>query len=384
MTMTDFRFLNQHVLEKSSEMKLTRRNLLRAGGGALAVAPALVLPRIAYGQDVQPVTPATPDVIDPANLTIEPTRRPLGRAIIGGLIVRELPTMESPEVRRLKLNDVIPITGQVSTVGPLKHNPIWYQTDGGWVHSANLQPADRALNTPLDALVSETMWGDVTVPVSPLHTQPDDTSPVRRNLFFGMVFRITSLESDGENRVWYRIADGNTGDIGFTRAINVRPLTENDFAPISPDVPLEKKRIDVDLKAQTATAYEDNKPVFTARVATGGRYRTPEGVKNFFTIPGEHRIFRKIAGQLMAGGTQGYDGYYLPGISWVSYFTGSGIAFHGTYWHNDYGAPRSHGCVNMLPEDSHWVFRWTMPVYPPTERQHLITKREEGSLVKVF
>lgn len=365
-------------------MKLTRRNLLRAGGAALAVAPALILPRIAYGQDGQPAAPTTPNAVDPANLTIEPTRRALGRAIIGGLIVRELPTTASTEVRRLKMNDVIPITGQVSTAGPSKHNPIWYQTDGGWVHSANVQPADRALNTPLDALAGETMWGDVTVPVTPLHAQPDEKLPVRRSLFFGMVFRITSLEKDAEGRVWYRLADGNTGDIGYTRAINVRPLTDQDFAPISPDVPLEQKRIDVDLKAQTATAYEGDKQVFTARVATGGRYRTPEGVKSFVTIPGEHRIFRKIAGQLMAGGTAGFDGYYLPGISWVSYFTGSGIAFHGTYWHNDYGAPRSHGCVNMLPEDSHWVFRWTMPVYPPSERQHLITKREEGSLVKVF
>jgi len=168
------------------------------------------------------------------------------------------------------------------------------------------------------------------------------------------------------------------------RAEHVRPLGKADFAPISPNVPLERKRIDVDLKQQIVTAYEDDKLVFTARVATGGRYRTPDGVRNFFTIPGEHRIFRKIAGQLMAGGTSGYDGYYLPGISWVPYFTSSGIAFHGTYWHNDYGAPRSHGCVNMLPEDSQWVFRWTMPAYPITERKHLITKRDEGSLVKVF
>ena len=39
--------------------------------------------------------------------------------------------------------------------------------------------------------------------------------------------------------------------------------------------------------------------------------------------------------------------YELPGVPWVSYFTGNGVAFHGTYWHDNFGSPTSHGCLNM-------------------------------------
>ena len=86
----------------------------------------------------------------------------------------------------------------------------------------------------------------------------------------------------------------------------------------------------------------------------------------------------------MIGGTAGDSSFYdLPGIGWISYFTGSGCAFHSTYWHNDYGKPRSHGCVNLLPEDAKWVYRWSMPVADYNERwTH--AQRNAGTLVKVF
>jgi lipoprotein-anchoring transpeptidase ErfK/SrfK len=57
-------------------------------------------------------------------------------------------------------------------------------------------------------------------------------------------------------------------------------------------------------------------------------------------------------------------GYDLPGVPWVSYITQEGISFHGTYWHNDYGVPRSHGCINMTPQSAKWLYRWTHPLVP--------------------
>jgi lipoprotein-anchoring transpeptidase ErfK/SrfK len=61
------------------------------------------------------------------------------------------------------------------------------------------------------------------------------------------------------------------------------------------------------------------------------------------------------------GAGRGFD---LPGVPWVTFFTSTGVSFHGTYWHNDYGTPRSHGCVNLLPEDAKFLYRWTNPVVP--------------------
>ena len=52
-------------------------------------------------------------------------------------------------------------------------------------------------------------------------------------------------------------------------------------------------------------------------------------------------------------------------MPWVSFFTGTGVGFHGTYWHNNYGSPRSHGCVNLTPEAAKFLYRWSQPVVPP-------------------
>jgi hypothetical protein len=45
-------------------------------------------------------------------------------------------------------------------------------------------------------------------------------------------------------------------------------------------------------------------------------------------------------------------------------FAEGGVAIHSTFWHNNYGVPVSHGCVNVTPEDAQWIFRWTTPYVP--------------------
>jgi lipoprotein-anchoring transpeptidase ErfK/SrfK len=65
----------------------------------------------------------------------------------------------------------------------------------------------------------------------------------------------------------------------------------------------------------------------------------------------------------MAGGTN-EAGWDLIGIGWTALFVGEGVALHSTFWHNNFGEPMSHGCVNLSPEDAKWIFRWTLPVVP--------------------
>lgn len=366
----------------NGDMKTTRRRFLKISSGLALVAPFIRI-RSVHAQTADPGAGEPPESRDPEP---QPIPYAFGRAFRKDLIIRERPTTKSPEVRKLRANEVIPLMGQVIGLGPTTYNPFWYRTSDGYVHSANVQPCNNVLNKPLSEVDEDGLWAEISVPFTELRAAADPQAGVRTLLYYGCVFRILRLAEGTDGKTWYVIADGNGGNagLGFVRAEHLRPLGPEDFAPISPHVPLEKKRIEVNLKTQTATAYEYDAPVFTARVATGGTYRTPEGVVDFFTIPGDHRIFRKIAGTRMAGGTPGYDYYNLPGVSWASFFTSSGIAFHGVYWHNDYGQPRSHGCVNMLPDQAHWVFRWTMPSYPHTERANLRTAREAGSLVRVF
>jgi hypothetical protein len=65
------------------------------------------------------------------------------------------------------------------------------------------------------------------------------------------------------------------------------------------------------------------------------------------------------------GLTSDVDAYELPGVPWTSFFGDSGVAFHGTFWHDNFGNPMSLGCVNMRNEDAKWLFRWCLPEYNP-------------------
>ncbi len=102
--------------------------------------------------------------------------------------------------------------------------------------------------------------------------------------------------------------------------------------------------IDIDLSAQTVTAYEGNTPVRYFVVSTG--------LPNTPTVTGQFRIYVRYDSQTMSG-----PGYYLPGVQWVQYFY-QGYALHGTYWHNNFGRPMSHGCVNMTNADALWMYEW--------------------------
>jgi lipoprotein-anchoring transpeptidase ErfK/SrfK len=102
------------------------------------------------------------------------------------------------------------------------------------------------------------------------------------------------------------------------------------------------KWIEVDLSTQTLTLYIDN-TVVAQFLISSGKAATP-------TVIGEGRIYAKYPVQTMTGTING-EYYYVPNIKWVSYFYG-GEAFHGTYWHSNFGHPMSHGCINMTEADA--------------------------------
>ena len=104
------------------------------------------------------------------------------------------------------------------------------------------------------------------------------------------------------------------------------------------------------------------KVVLETLVSTGPYLRTENGKRIFGTPAGDWSILRKRPTRHMAGDDAAPPNFFdLPGVPWVSYFHWWGVSIHGTYWHNDYGRPRSHGCVNMTPENAKWIFRWTLP-----------------------
>jgi lipoprotein-anchoring transpeptidase ErfK/SrfK len=352
--------------------KWTRRKLLKLGGGILATAPFIRAAIPAFAQ-----APA-PDIVA--------ARRPFGRVTAEGLNVRELPSIKARRLGGFKLNEIIAITGQAtSDESPTAYNKLWYQTDTGFVYSAYVQPAENSANKPV-AVDSRGFWGEITAPFADIYGSPSTDTPIAYRTYYGCVFKIISSATDTSQAIWYQISDEYSGNDFYVNAEHIRPIPREEFAPISTDVPDDEKRIVVDTRNQVLTAYEADKVVFTARVATGASFHMADGtVQDFSTPEGNHRIYMKLPSQHMVGGAAGdADHYDLPGIGWISYFVTRGIAFHGTYWHNDYGAPHSHGCVNMLPEDAKWVYMWTLPTGAYDDRHTSAQTAASGTLIQVL
>jgi lipoprotein-anchoring transpeptidase ErfK/SrfK len=131
----------------------------------------------------------------------------------------------------------------------------------------------------------------------------------------------------------------------------------------------EEKWIRVDLSEQMVVAYESDRPL-RAFIISSGLPRTP-------TVTGEFRIRTKVREQVMYG-----DNYYLPGVQWVQYFYRD-YSFHGTYWHNNFGNPMSHGCLNMTNADAKWLFDWAGPVWDNETIWFKSTEENPGTLVIV-
>jgi len=108
--------------------------------------------------------------------------------------------------------------------------------------------------------------------------------------------------------------------------------------------PTTGRWIYVSLGKQRLTAYEGNAPVYSTLVSTG--------TKAYPTVVGTFRVYTKIKSQRMTG-----PGYSLPNVPNVMYFIG-GYAIHGAYWHNNFGRPMSHGCVNLPLPAAAWMFNW--------------------------
>jgi len=92
------------------------------------------------------------------------------------------------------------------------------------------------------------------------------------------------------------------------------------------------------------------------------------GQKNYESPTSWFQPFGKRPTYHMTSRVDDVSVFDLPGISWDSYITDTGVAIHGTYWHKYYGHPHSHGCINMTSQDAKWITCWTLPTFPSTKR----------------
>ncbi len=284
----------------------------------------------------------------------------LGRIVGNDTAVYTRASNKGEAVSLLYQDQVFPIESVTRSDDGPEHNPIWYQLKGqGYVHSGRVQPVEVKVNTPVSTLPAAGALFEVTVPFTDSLWSPQKPRFIAYRLYFGTTFWVSSVLRDEHGAFWYKIHDDKFKVTHYASAIHLRQVKLADVTPINPQVPADLKRLEIHLISQTVIAFEDDVPVYMARAATGaqfsdGDYRTPTG---YFETA------RKRPSRHMASGDPAApNGYDLPGVPWVCYITTSGIAFHGTYWHNDFGRPRSHGCVNLSNEAARWVYRWTNPI----------------------
>lgn len=291
-----------------------------------------------------------------------------GRVTGDAIRVRAQPSLRGKKIGWRRKDEIIPLLEQiVSPDGPL-HNPRWYRIVGGYIHSAYIQIVQTQLNYPvLTNLPEKGQLAEVTVPYTramrPTHSQ--GWQKLYR-LYYRSMHWVTGIDQGPDGKTWYQLTDDLLGVKYYVRATHLRPVPAEEVSPLSPDVPADEKRIVVSLPDQTVTCYEGDQAVFHTEVSTGAGGPTDNGIPRI-TPSGRFRIAWKMPVRHMGDGelTNDIYAYELPGVPWCSFFVSTGVAFHGTYWHDNFGTPMSSGCVNMRPDEAKWLFRWTLPENGP-------------------
>ncbi|MGA9532998.1 MAG: L,D-transpeptidase [Anaerolineales bacterium] len=294
----------------------------------------------------------------------------LGRVCVGKVELKATPDADGATVGALYEDAVVVWLRERVGRYPYRINQTWVETPDGYLYAPQVQPVANRPNDPVQELKETSlglgMWVEVTVPwVRVILDNPPARSPWLKNtdqprLYYSQILWVDAIREDESGTHWYRINERfGFGDIFWAPAAAFRPLDADEIAPIRPEV--EAKEVVVDVNHQTMACYEDGREVYFCQVATGAKFNAEgESVDKWSTPVGPHPIWRKVISLHMVGGTTG-GGYDLPGIGWTTLFSGDGVAVHSTFWHNDFGVPRSHGCVNAKPEDAKWVFRWVTP-----------------------
>jgi lipoprotein-anchoring transpeptidase ErfK/SrfK len=280
------------------------------------------------------------------------------------------PSFSATQVRLCQRDVLLNISNTALSDDIDQGNRIWYEigtaaVTEGYVHSGNIQPVKTLLNPAQMIDVPDVgLLAEVTVPYSDAHLEPATSSNVVYRLYYETTHWVMSIVTNAENgQIWYQVRDDKWNKLYYARADHLRILTADELAPISADVPNKNKKILVQLESQLVTAFENGLPVFVTPVSTGGIFRSG----TYTTPQGAFTTSYKRPSRHMAAGDLASSGFDLPGVPWVQYITDGGVSFHGTFWHNDFGRPRSHGCINLSSSAAKWLYLWSSPQVPFTK-----------------
>lgn len=251
---------------------------------------------------------------------------------------------------------------EIAPFGP----DVYYRSTHGWVVDDALVFAEPSELRGVDlgeyagARIGLIYWPEAIVLSEPHAGEEVDT------LAGYDIVRIYA-EQPAAGATWYRIGAGEWIHSKYVRLVvpGERPARVGD----------DDKWIEVDLSEQMVIAHEGDTSVYATLSATGIPPR-------WSTVQGLYRIWVKVEKIRMYGGDSAADEYRLEDVPWTMYFYRD-YGIHGTYWHDEFGAPRSHGCVNLSPADSRWFFDWAEPALPANSDHILSSDENPGTWVWV-
>jgi len=341
----------------------------------------------------------------PKRLPEFPKSEIIGRVVENGIDLRNRATNDpnlNTSIGRLPADTLVEWGRQVvgNVIGGLS-NQRYVETPQGFIYASMLQPTRNLPNTPITEVPAGQpgFWAEVTVPYVNLAHEGTVQSPWLKSnieynfpprLYYGQVVWIDQIRTSNgfvEYR-WNEDVNGHGygygayGEFFWADGAGLKVLTEADVAPIHPEVDPGQKTITANLDYQTLSCYEGSSEVFFCRISSGLTYDpgTSQVSDKLATPVGNLLTHWKIVSLNMTAGTA-QAGYSTPAVPWNTMISGDGIAIHGAFWHNAFGEKRSHGCINVTPEDAKWIFRWTTPSVSLAQGELRISLPDHGTTV---
>jgi lipoprotein-anchoring transpeptidase ErfK/SrfK len=268
------------------------------------------------GLTVQDLMEANPEITNPARIYVGQTIR-----IPGGAAV-EAAAPQAPEKAATQ------VALSVQTQASLFHNDMEPEMISSLAEQAAPEPVLLVYTIKQGDRLSSIARRNSTSVAAILDFNPDIQNPHR--IFTGQKINIPPA--------------GHVPSQDALSRVGSAPVPPSSEASIPKGLKPGERWVDVNLTTQTVHAYEGETLVRSFLVSTG-RQNTP-------TVTGQYRIYIKLEKTDMRG-----PGYHLKDVPFTMYFF-RGYGFHGTYWHNNFGTPMSHGCVNMATPDAEWLFNF--------------------------
>lgn len=374
---------------------LTRREFLKLSGVGLAGVGALAFkPYRTFDLEY---------LSSPKRLPPFPHGEILGRVVDPGVDLRNQPTNDpsvNSSIAKLGADTLLEWKREVlgNVIGGLS-NQRYVETPEGYVYSSVLQPTRNLPNAPITEMPAgqRGFWAEVTVPFVDLAHEGAVASPWLQDhiaynfpprLYYGQVVWMDQIRTSN-GFVEYRWNEdaghgygyGAYGEFFWGDGAAFKVLTEEDAGPISPDVDPDDKKIQVDLDYQTLSCLEGSTEVYFCRISSGIKIDAQGQISDELATPvGNLLTHWKIISLNMTAGTF-QSGYSTPAVPWTTMISGDGIAIHGAFWHNAFGEKRSHGCINVSPEDAKWIFRWTTPYVSLAQSEMRLSLPDHGTTV---